>query len=282
MISSSAAKVHAEKLLKYIEDISHTNPYSNTQRDLVDILGLCQDIMASTKEILDRCNVPVDPIVCDRSHESVCNGEECQEESTVNETNSASVRRYEISSFERILLDMLTKDLQVVEAKECAELLLLWYSKRFLNDSQKLSKFRYNIDQIKNWIHSIVLAYGQSIRDGTTAEFTEKFFAWCNELDDVTSSASKYPLPYLVYELHKNRKDSDMSAPALVIWDILYDVGLKRVNELNFQHIVFQRDDIKDLCEKVCPRVAYWHEDYRSRDDGFLLSCKLHRPNDRL
>lgn len=286
MISSSAAKKHAEKLLKYIQDISGTCPYRNTQNDLVSIIGTCKEVIEDAVTILNRCEYPglssIEESMCHRSQdESNCslNG---QETSKSEEQIPSSVKRYEISNFEKILKDLSESNFSVVEACECSELLLLWYKKRFLNDAQKLSSFRYNISQIKGWVHSIVLAYGKSVNEDNRAEFVKRFKVWCNGLDDVSSKSSSYPLPYDVYEVHRSNKDSDMSPSALVLWEMLYDAGLNRTSEKKFKYILFGRDDIMSICKDVCARISYWHEDYRSCDEEWLSVCKLHRNIDRL
>lgn len=258
MISSAAAKVHAQKLLRYIEEVSATRPYSQTQSDLAEIYSTCSTIQRHITDTLIKCGSLQLIRPADRTEKS-----------------TKSDRRIEIAKFGNILQKMSEMDLPFVEASRCARLLSTWYHHRFLNDRQSESNFRYNINHVKDWARAIVLAYGHSIAHGDESTFIDTFNSWCKSLDD--PNTSNYPLPYSVYQFQKNLTEDKMSAVSLVLWDVLMDYGLQSMSASSCSHIYFTSNDLLDLCHDVCPRVAHWHTHYELIDPDGIQLLKLHK-----
>lgn len=258
MISSAAAKAHAQKLLRYIEEVSATRPYSQTQSDLAEIHSTCDIIQRHITDTLIKCG----SLQLIRSTDTT-------------DRSTKSDRRTEIAKFGNVLHRMSEMDLPFVEASRCARLLSTWYHSRFLNERQSESNFRYNINHMKDWVRSIVLAYGHSIAHSEESNFVDTFNTWCKSLDD--PSTSNYPLPYNIYQFQKNLTEDKMSAVSLVLWDVLMDYGLQLMSATSCSHIYFTSNDLLDLCKDVCPRIAHWHIHYQSIDlDGIRL-LKLHK-----
>ena len=258
MISSAAAKAHAQKLLRYIEEVSATRPYSQTQSDLAEIHSTCNTIQRYITDTLIKCG----SLQLIRPTDSA-------------EKSTKSDRRTEVAKFGNILQDLAEMDLPFVEACRCARLLSTWYHHRFLNDRQAESSFRYNINHVKNWVQLIVLAYGHSIAHNEESSFIESFNTWCKSLDD--PSTSNYPLPYSIYQFQKNLTEDKMTGVSLVLWDVLMDYGLQSMSASNYSHIYFTSNDLLDQCQEVCPRIAHWHTHYQSIDADGVKLLKLHK-----
>lgn len=277
MISSEAAKAHATKLLKYIQEISETSPYSKTQHDLVEISDSCDEVLQLAYQILLRCN----PTLLQESSNSYFKLQPFKEMITTSKTASSrtstrSEKRFEISRFEVVLNDLSKQEFPFEESRECASLLWKWFKLRFLNDKQTSSPFRYNILHIRKWVHSIVIAYSKSVADECKDEFLESFNRWVNSISDPSSEQSKYPLPYSIYQIHKNLSETELTAACLLIWETIWDKGLNKMEPNKFRSIYFNRDDMLCIARDVCPRLAYWHTDYQKIDEDGVRVAKLH------
>lgn len=95
----------------------------------------------------------------------------------------------------------------IVEAKDCSELISYWLRKRF---NRKTAPRRgYNISKMSDWIGAIIFAYGHACHEGSKIEFKEEFIDWCDNL----TKDDPYVLPYKVFQFLKDDLDPGMVSP---------------------------------------------------------------------
>lgn len=291
MIQSCAAVVHAEKLSRYIDSVSQTKPYSNTQKDLADIYKLCAQIQANIVNTLAKCDsldlisvgaeisveVDTSPHSTDAVTVVVAADTHACEDETVPQVvdsiqSSCSDKRRELAQFDQCLSEVQRADMPFSEASDCAQLLALWYHNRF-RDVDKTG-FRYNINNIRQWSSLIILAYGKAVESETLTEFTSRFRQWCDSLH--SDHPPNYPLPYEIYSLQKSLPENLYTSAGLLVWQVLYDAGLCQMQSESCTYIYFDINALLQSCEAVKPSVAFWHSSYCDLDEQGLKMLKLH------
>ena len=279
MISSGAASAHSQKLLKYTQDILSTKPYKSTQQDLCTIAQDCESILENIYTVLSKCGFPIESsdsrYLQLRKIDNMLSTDHAVKPHDRSNPSTYD-KRSEISKFEYVLRSILDGPAVFQECRICAQLLLDWYHSRFLSTSKSSSKFRYNINQIREWVIAIVVAYSRSVFDEVSDEFVQKFKGWCVSVTDPNSPQHRDPLPYDVYLVAKNIDESCLTSTSLVMWDVLFDTGLKAMVHGTYNYIYFDKTDILSLCKSACPRLAFWHEDYKSMTAQAVKLVKLH------
>lgn len=279
MIRSDAARSHSEKLLKYIEELRTTKPYKATQLDLVQIAKNCENILDGVYHVLQNCDASVDTMNSEYLRmKQICSMLSTTMSNTIHKPDPASCSiKSEISKFEFTLQSLSSGATAFKESHTCAVILLEWYRCRFLNSQH--TKFRYNIDKIRDWVIDVVIAYSKSVFDQKSESFLSSFRSWCACLSNPSSDQSKYPLPYEVYAVSKSRDESCLTSTCLVIWEDLFDTGLHNLVDPD-RHIHFDRNDMKSICSEKCSRLVYWHEDYHNMSIEAIKINNLHSYSD--
>ena len=108
-------------------------------------------------------------------------------------------------------------------ADRCKKLLCHWYRIRFM---QADKSFNYDMKQIPDWMAAIVMVFASHVKDGTEEAFITSFYDWLEEVND---HGSKYSVPFEIFEPYKKKDSKLCTLQAAVIWDILYDNGLKLI-----------------------------------------------------
>ena len=103
---------------------------------------------------------------------------------------------------------------------DLAKLLNEWFRIRFKKP------FRYKLDNLPEWITAIIVSYGNAIYLNQSSQFVSNFYSW---LDSIAIDPDKYSLPYDVYDFYKHPNNATDATSALILYDMLYDGGLKSV-----------------------------------------------------
>lgn len=152
------------------------------------------------------------------------------------------------------------------EAKVCATMLYKWMSVRFYSD--KKLKTGYKISRFPEWIENFVIAYGLNLYKNTLQEFLTSFDCWC---DAVISGNNKFIVPKQIYNFSTGLCVNDISITSLVIWDILYDSGLKELPNVNASALLnrFASFDLDNNDTDL-----YVHYKY---NENILETAKIHK-----
>ena len=182
-----------------------------------------------------------------------------------------TAKRAIISMYDEVLRSLSTGSTGFIEADDCARLLYMWFHTRFISCT---NDFRYNIRQLSSWIYAFCIGYAESVKFNQSEEFKSAIISWCDKLSD---EPVKYAVPYEVYQICSDDSSDHMTLTAVVIWDILMNSGLNRLESQSDEYKVFVTEsEIYDICNKHAPNILDEYVDYRS-DDSVLQKAKIHR-----
>lgn len=253
------AENNVAKLLNYVRSLkeSSNSMYSKSKERLRDIASMCGEVVSMISEILqdealvqeevefESCNdSDVESIVKSMKHDmdnlleflniSTKNTSEIKPSKSADSVSKipSQYRRDAIKLYSDALLSTVSVSSSSCKmAKVCSEYLSRWFQIRFIDTVSDHPKFRYNIRRIPRWLISMVVVFGNHIRDGDLDDYLSQFSSWCDKLYS-TSWGDKYAVPYEVYELAKESDEEfskKVSVNSLVLWDVLIDTGLSRL-----------------------------------------------------
>lgn len=151
---------------------------------------------------------------------------------------------------------------------DCSKMLWKWYNARFFSPSPL---FHYNIRRFPEWVRGIVIAYGNSVKENKSAEFTAKFYSW---LDSVSAGQeNKYAVPYDIYQVTQSVNASQVSIEAIMIWEVLLDVGLNELTVEELDECKLNSETIYNMFAEVDPTVVDRYVYYRD-DDSLIRRMK--------
>lgn len=293
MIDVKSAIVHMDAVISYLSYISTKKDrcYKKTIDHIIELGEKCQTALDLVHGISGQVNVSsnqTDDCLSDRlaylegQLQTILGQSPSMEEVTDSADTSvpelepvvidSKSKKQEISNCGKILHKVATAEHVCVESHTCAELLNLWYTKRFFELDTSTCSFKYNISQISEWFEYIVLAYGKSVYTNTESEFVSEFQFWCNSLSIADGKDRKYPLPYCVFSVVRNCKSDDITLASLVLWDMLCDRGLDELASPQFSAIHVHRDALTQRCKKLNKYLLALHEDYKQSEDVFIHS----------
>lgn len=183
--------------------------------------------------------------------------------------NKSTVMR-EYSSCIRDLPDNCS---EYVEAEKCADLIKLWFNKRFYGGVR--IETGYKLDRLHEWIENIVIEYSIHIRDGTVKEFESNFRLWCNNISD---SGNKYIVPSSIFKHSKQLDPSAASLTGLVLWEILMNSGLSALSVMPLKQFglrpnaLYNRFTDIDYSDKLIDQYVSY-----KLDESVLNLAKIHR-----
>lgn len=116
------------------------------------------------------------------------------------------------------------------------ELIYKWYVVRFCSDRYLVNG--YNTERFHEWVENFVIGFGKHLYNGTLDAFVLDITTWCSS---VLLQNDQYIVPKTVYKYSTDLQITDVSLSALVIWDILYDNGLKDIDDTFKKSAIFNR-----------------------------------------
>ena len=287
MIDVKSANAHLDAVIRYLEhmrdrkdtcyqktidQISELSDKCNEALELIhDITGLSRSTISESSDTLSARidNIEKQLSLLIESPEMSQHSETVKSPDTIIDSKS---KKRDISNCGKLLARVAKTDFTCPQAQTCAELLHLWYDCRFFHLDKSVSSFKYNVLQISEWIQDIVIAYGKSVYSGKEVEFVSEFQHWCNSLSTSDGKDRKYPLPYCVFSVVKDCKSSDMTLTALVLWDMLLDVGLNELGPPNFSAIHISSEDLVVKCRSINKYLLALYEDYKVSDEVYTCS----------
>lgn len=170
-------------------------------------------------------------------------------------------RKYVVKTYGDVLKILPSRLTNYPDAKLCAELISRWYRIRFFES--QTGNYYYNIKNIPMWVRNIVLAFGTHLEHGTIDKFCTDFDGWLSAIQQPESKQSKYSVPYDVYALGITIKKSDVSLTSVVLWEILYDNGMKALSNSKLEDCSLQSETMYNLCTKYDPSIMEQYEYYQ-------------------
>lgn len=154
-----------------------------------------------------------------------------------------------------------------VYANECISLLCDWFDARF---SGADPNFRYNIRMISKWIQDIVIVYGNHLHDHTQDTLAANMRSWANSIRN-SKESSKYAIPYEIYYGSQHYDQSGITLTAVVLWDIIYDAGLKDVCDPS-DPMYPNEESVYRLCDKISPDSLDFYGPYTCNPNVLIRS----------
>lgn len=126
------------------------------------------------------------------------------------------------------------KELQDVDhGSECINdiccILWDWFNARFLLNHRYNSNYRYSQKNFPSMIYSIIMDYGYHVEHGTTNTFKTQFYDWLSRLGTDTAVTNKGSTPMECYDIGCKHITKYGNPTALVIYTVLWELGLKNL-----------------------------------------------------
>lgn len=282
-----SAEAHVQKVNRYLEELLKENPslYNKTRTRLGDLSKelfrgvqliadiLMEDTLMSEDRSEDK-NLTIDLKSIQLASEATQTKLDglSQLVTPLNSTKSATSdissgrKKHIISSYGKILRGLSESDISYLAVSECAHLLWKWYNLRFFQNN---TNFHYNITKLPDWIKYIVIAYSKHLQDGTLSQFLTSFNTWLTTLS--ISDSKQYAVPYEVFNIANGIPPEYCTVEAIMIWEILFEKGLLRVNQLDLHEAPINSETIYNLfCSMNSPVVDRYV--YYKDDDSLLRS----------
>lgn len=292
------AQKSVQKLLEYIQSLSDSESrmYKTTKNRLKDVASTCQEVIHTISRILEdevlqndtsEFSTITDPnVVCmldtmqteldqlrrfTSARSGMSNNAKSLQPSKLK--ISSNSRKKIVSYYGSVLSKVAQSNTTYPIISDCAKLIWNWFDARFFKSANINTGFRYNIRRIPSWICDIVIVYSKHIDNRTTANFITEFNSWCMSLCNSTNTC-KFAVPYDIYQVDTNATASDMSLTAVVIWDMLLDMGLSTLCNLDPLNVSLSDEAIYALCGQLNPRLLDNYRNYKS-DPTILLECGI-------
>lgn len=152
-----------------------------------------------------------------------------------------------------------------VHITQVSSLLWEWYSARIIGNRRYGCSFRYSVQRLKGLIVSIIIAYAYHMECGDTDIFISHFHDWISSLGQDEVATNRYATPFEVYDIEVNKNPEYASATAEVLFDVLYELGLKELGPSNsvLKHGVgLTPYTAGDYMEKLSPELYDAHQSF--------------------
>lgn len=139
------------------------------------------------------------------------------EEESVQPTPSLD-RRKAWALYHKAFEALRKSDIRYTTATRLKDLICDWFEIRFT------ANFKYKLSAFSSWVVAIVTSYAYSIQKGTTKQYLASFRNWLNVIQ---TTPDGYSLPFDIYQFYKDPPTDLAVCAAYILYDILYDAGLK-------------------------------------------------------
>lgn len=289
-----SAKKNVEKLLSYIEEMSSkdTKLYSKSRDRLRDIADNCNQVVKIISDLLQEEMLGTDSIEF-RENSDIFDKALGSMEYQINKAHqftqdvpavggigsavpsnvvntpsiSSATKRAVFAKYSDCLLKLSHKPTDYHFASRCATLLWSWFDTRFYK-TMPGSTFKYSVRKFPEWIESIVVLYGKAIHENSVTEFEAEFQEWLVSIQD-TDARDKYAIPYSVYQFCKLHDPTSVTLDAVVLWDILLDMGLHKLCTSDRGDLYMDQYCIYSLCNNLNPLALEHYCDYTTHPEIF-------------
>lgn len=278
-----AAKKHADKLLKYARELDSSEVskmYQPSKDKLIEIqksagevvfaiskvLGTSVDLNTTGKynsrDVIHLLSDMQNEIDCLRKLNTTSSDNEDKSEASNSDNLSTEDRRLAMIEYRAHLHTLSKSTGPYSAATECACLIWRWFETRFIESFNQHKLFKYNIRRLPSWIQAIVIVYGKHLMLGDIDEFIADFNSWCSSIL-YSKDALKYAVPYEVYKFDVNPQPSDLSLSAVVLWDVLLDMGLDKLVKDDETGLYLSSDSVYQICLTMNPEILDSYSNYK-------------------
>lgn len=290
------AKAHLIKVLEFINAMKadDTQRLDKTKRQLIELADICKQIVAGIQEIanvnfeLDKSDISTynndlyamfDELRSEIEQlKSQRNVGIVETEHTKNVSVSVkydeSVRtRYTsiqcaeiVNQFKESLHHNADIDYGVDAANKCSSMLWKWFQARYQTPYNQSEAFRYNVSDIKKYVHAIVITFGYYYEQNDMDGFSEMFDKW-ETLLSTSKKSNHYVVPYEVAVIGKNMKSEHSTFTAAVIWHMFTQNGLSEICHDDEDSAYLSHEELLERLFVINPEIEDWFEDYLSRNE---------------
>ena len=272
------ARKHLEALQEYVNSLTEKDSkmYQTTKNRLKELSLMCQNIVTTISNILQEELLESDEEEFENKENlDVLRSLEAMEQELArlksfvgpaaipseSQTLTGKEKHNIIATYGDGLRSLSSTPTEYSSAAKCAKLLYTWFQCRFLKPNPE---FHYNIRNIKGWIRDIIIVYGNHIQSYSEDQFYDEFLRWC---DAVNTGQTTYAIPYEVFQCSRGSPGQKVSLASLVLWDILFDMGLKNLCTASPNDAYLLEDSIYEKCYTTCPEVTDEYEHYKTHPD---------------
>lgn len=162
--------------------------------------------------------------------------------------------RYTVRTYANLLSEFAEYDFGYIEVNDCFAAIWRWFDARFVTYKRG---FKYNLQQLPNWISNIILLYGMYRMHGleyARSQMDATLDTWIAGLSSETSS--NWAVPYPVHKFNKECNSEDYTMYSVIVNDILYDKCLHRLSAVENPNLVCNMD-----CYDIPVRCAHNNSD---------------------
>lgn len=287
-----SAETIIKKLLVYVEDLADNQSkhrmYSKSKDRLKEIATTCNQVVAIISTILEDEVLQDDSIEFGQRSDlnlmlaDMQNQIDHIKRFTENDVRPTSVatsettyvitpaaRKNALKQYSQVLSKLSNASTDYVFADRCSKLLWAWFDVRFHQTITADSSFRYSMKKFPEWIQAIVILYGNAIQSNTVGVFEDTFQLWLHTLL-TTDARDRYAVPYEIYQFCKNPDPSNITLDAVILWDILLDLGLRDLCTSNKADLYLNEYGIYDLCNSLKPEVLDNYVNYSIHPEIFV------------
>lgn len=285
------AETHLKKLLQYVQELAESKPgmYQKSKDRLKSIADTCDQVVKIISEILkdetlveDECefgtsqNADLLSVISSMDTQltmlkQFMNVPQDNVAESPKQKISSDMRRQAIRNYSACF--RLLKESENDIVNRCGDFLSTWFDIRFISSIPSHPYFRYNIKRIPQWTCAMVVIYCKHIVQGDIQEFRVDFDNWCENIKN-GETGNKYAVPYEVYQFDRFQSPSEMTLAAVVMWDMLFDAGLKDLCINDGSGMYVSEDSMYKLCESCNPRALDRYANYQDMN-SVLRVAKL-------
>ena len=184
-------------------------------------------------------------------------------------------RKAIVSKYASVLEKLAKTYCNVSVANECTAILWRWYEARIFGVYPNAQQFNYNPRSFKDLLYALVLTFGYHFENKTLEVFLSDFEEWLINLRTSPSSHT-YIAQKEVYQVYKDMGKEYATLTAVVLWDVLWDSGLKELCNVGNQHNAnLSEYGIWDKVKKANPTILDHYKHYEEDDPSILERLNL-------
>lgn len=203
--------------------------------------------------------------------------EPVQEKPSVNndEKLSPTAKREIVGRYAAVLEKSSKTDCGVSVVNQCADILWKWYEARIFGKYPNAQQFNYNPRSLKDVLYSLVLTFGYHFENETLEVFLRDFEEWLTNLRTSPLSHT-YIAQREVFQVYKNMGKEYANLTAVVMWDVLWDNGLKELCSIDHKHNAHLSEyGIWDKVKNANPNLLDLYKHYEDEDPSILERLNL-------
>lgn len=248
-----SAKTMLNRIIDFVNksSSSSTKMYVKSKDRYLDLKSTCYDLICAIDQLVDTKFTEATVEVSDSSSTS---------ETATTVVQSNHTKSQVIANYHVVLKKLAEIRSGYHEVDAFAHVLLKWYEARFISHGES-EHFKCNSKYMGRWILTTAIGYGNALEGGSGKEYLSCISTFAENLSQ-DFSTSKYVLPWDIYKATKNLSGESVSLTGVVLWEILYDLGLNVLDPAASPSYLAS-DAAKVLYDQRSEDAPYYYNSYK-------------------